>query len=59
LKDAGAPDFIASYMIPVYSLIADGKVNVLSDDVEKLTGKKPTPLKAVLKRDFAASPQLI
>lgn len=54
LKDAGAPDFVASYMIPVYSLIADGKVAVLSDNVEKLTGKKPTPLKEVFERDFAA-----
>lgn len=52
LKEAGAPAFIASYMIPVYSLIADGKVAILSDDVERLTGKKPTPLKKVLERDF-------
>lgn len=58
LKEAGAPDFIASYMVPVYSLIADGKVNVLSDDVKQLTGKKPTPLKEVLERDFATWPQL-
>lgn len=54
LKDAGAPDFISSYMIPVYSLIAEGKVNVLSEDVERLTGKKPTSLKSVLERDFAS-----
>jgi hypothetical protein len=52
LKEAGTPSFIASYMIPVYSLIADGKVAILSDDVERLTGKKPTPLKKVLERDF-------
>jgi uncharacterized protein YbjT (DUF2867 family) len=57
LKDAGAPDFIASYMIPVYSMITDGKVAVLSDDVERLTGKKPTQLRVVLERDFAAVPQ--
>lgn len=57
LKEAGAPDFIASYMIPVYSLIADNKVNVLSDDVERLTGKKPTLLRAVLERDFASVQQ--
>jgi uncharacterized protein YbjT (DUF2867 family) len=56
LQEAGAPHFIASYMIPVYSLVADGKVNVLSDDVEKLTGKKPTPLKEVLERDFVVIP---
>ena len=57
LKDAGAPDFIASYMIPVYSMITDGKVAVLSDEVERLTGKKPTQLRVVLERDFAAVPQ--
>jgi uncharacterized protein YbjT (DUF2867 family) len=53
LKEAGAPDFIAPYMNGVYSLIANHHVNILSDNVERLTGKKPTPLKAVLERDFA------
>lgn len=52
LKEAGAPEFIASYMIPVYSLISKNKVSLLSNDVERLTGKKPTPLKVVLKKDF-------
>jgi hypothetical protein len=40
-------------MIPVYSSIADGKMNLLSDEVEKFTGKKPTPLKDVFESDFA------
>jgi uncharacterized protein YbjT (DUF2867 family) len=53
LKGAGAPDFIAPYMISVYSLIANNEVNVVSPIVEELTGKKPTSLKAVLQRDFA------
>lgn len=53
LKQAGAPDFIASYITPVYSLIADHKAGVLSGDVERVTGKKPTPFKAVIERDFA------
>jgi uncharacterized protein YbjT (DUF2867 family) len=57
LTEAGAPEFIASYMIPVYSLIADGKVNIVSDDIERITGKKPTQLKEVLKRDFAPALQ--
>lgn len=52
LKNAGAPDFIASYMISVYSLIANNEVNIISPVVEKLTGKKPTSLKEVLVRDF-------
>jgi uncharacterized protein YbjT (DUF2867 family) len=54
LKAAGAPDFIASYMIPVYSLIANNHVNLVTNDVETLTGRKPTHLKEVLKRDFAS-----
>ncbi|HEU4470423.1 MAG TPA: SDR family oxidoreductase [Flavisolibacter sp.] len=53
LKEAGAPDFIAPYMNAVYSLIADNRVNVITDAVERLTGKKPTPLRTVLERDFA------
>lgn len=57
LKDAGAPDFIASYMNPVYAMIADNKVNILSDKVERLTGKKPTALKKVLERDFGGVSQ--
>jgi uncharacterized protein YbjT (DUF2867 family) len=53
LKGAGAPDFIAPYMISVYSLIANNEVNIVSPVVEALTGKKPTSLKAVLERDFS------
>ena len=54
LKAAGAPDFIATYMIPIYSLIANNHVNIVSSDVEKLTGRKPTALRDVLKRDFVS-----
>lgn len=53
LKSAGAPDFIAPYMISVYSLIANDEVNIVSPVVEKLTGRKPTSLKEVLERDFS------
>ncbi len=53
LKAGGAPDFIAPYMISVYSLVADGKVDLVTGEVERITGKKPTPLKEVLHRDFA------
>lgn len=52
LKNAGAPDFIAPYMISVYSLIVNNEVNIISPVVEKLTGRKPTSLKEVLERDF-------
>jgi uncharacterized protein YbjT (DUF2867 family) len=54
LKAAGAPDFIAPYMTSVYSLIADNHVNIVTDTVEKITGRKPTSLKNVLTKDFAA-----
>lgn len=56
LKAAGAPDFIATYMISVYSLIANNHVNIVSNDIEKLTGRKPTALRDVLKRDFISVP---
>ena len=52
LADAGAPDFVADYMIPVYGMIKKGHVKDITDDVEKLTGQKPEPLKAALTRDF-------
>ncbi len=54
LKTAGAPDFVASYMIAVYSLIANHHVNYITNDIEKLTGQKPTSLATVLARDFSA-----
>ena len=52
LKSAGAPDFIATYMISVYSLIANDKVNIVLPAAEQLTGRKPGTLRAVLERDF-------
>lgn len=52
LKAGGAPDFIADYMIPVFGMIKTGVVGRLTDDIEKVTGDKPTDLKTVLKRDF-------
>lgn len=52
LKGAGAPEFIAPYMISVYSLIANDQVSFVSPVVEKLTGKQPASLKEVLQRDF-------
>ena len=53
LKQAGAPDFIATYMISVYSLIANNFVDYVTNDVLQLTGKNPTALADVLQRDFA------
>ena len=53
LADAGAPPMVADYMIPVYGMIKHGKVEGITNNVEKLTGRKPETLEAVLKRDFA------
>ena len=53
LADAGAPSMVADYMIPVYGMIKHGKVEGITNNVEKITGKKSETLEAVLKRDFA------
>ena len=53
LKEAQAPDFVADYMIPVYGLIKEGKVDNITTDVELLTGQAPESLETVLARDFA------
>ncbi|MCZ8353639.1 MAG: SDR family oxidoreductase [Cyclobacteriaceae bacterium] len=53
LAQAGAPAFIADYMIDVYSLIANNRVNKVTSVVENVTGRKPTSLKEVIKRDFS------
>ncbi|MEM7549519.1 MAG: SDR family oxidoreductase [Bacteroidota bacterium] len=52
LKDSGAPDFIAEYMIDIYDLIRKNKVENISEDLENLIGRKPESLKEVLIRDF-------
>ena len=54
LKGAGAPDFIAPYMIAVYSIIARNEADLVTNDVEEVTGQKPTALRVVLERDFKA-----
>ncbi|MFY8000658.1 MAG: NmrA family NAD(P)-binding protein [Candidatus Kapaibacteriota bacterium] len=53
LKHAGVPEFVISYLISVYSLIKDNKTEILTSTVERLTGKKPTPLRQVLINDFS------
>jgi uncharacterized protein YbjT (DUF2867 family) len=55
LAAAGAPPFVADYMIKVYSIIADHKVDYVTNHVELLTGRKPTPLRDVLVRDFSSN----
>ncbi len=52
LKESGAPEFIAHYMVEVYGMIRNNKVNKLSEDVEKVLGRKPHSLEVALKRDW-------
>ncbi|MEM9831722.1 MAG: SDR family oxidoreductase [Bacteroidota bacterium] len=52
LSQAGAPDFLADYMLLIYGLIKNGKVEETTHNVEKLTGQKPETLRAALERDF-------
>lgn len=52
LAETGAPNFIADYLVDVYSIIANGHVNFLTDDVQKILGRKPNTLKTVLESDF-------
>lgn len=52
LKQAGAPDFIAPYMITVYSMILNNQVDYVSPVIPQLLGRPATPLKAVLLREL-------
>jgi uncharacterized protein YbjT (DUF2867 family) len=49
---AGAPEFIVTYLINVYSIIANNEIDITRNDIETVTGKKPTSFKEVLQRDF-------
>jgi uncharacterized protein YbjT (DUF2867 family) len=53
LKQAGAPDFIAPYMITVYSMILNNQVDYVSPVIPQLLGRPATSLKTVLLREFA------
>jgi uncharacterized protein YbjT (DUF2867 family) len=53
LKQAGAPDFIAPYMITVYSMILNNHVDFVSPVIPQLLGRPATPLKTVLLRELA------
>ncbi len=52
LAGACVPGFVADYMLSVYALIAEGHVGEVTEDVERLTGCRPTNVRAVLERDF-------
>lgn len=53
LKKTGAPEFVTAYMNEVYGLIRDEKVNHVSDTIEHVLHRAPTPLHEVLRRTFA------
>ncbi len=54
LRQGGAPDSVADYMIPVYGLLRDHAVTEPTDAVATLTGSRPEPLRDVLQRDFSS-----
>ena len=53
LRQGGAPDFVADYMLPIYGLIKDSRVAAVTEGVYGLTGHQPEPLRLVLEQDFA------
>lgn len=52
LKSNNVPEMVADYIIPLYGLIKDDKVNQVTPTLKKLIVKNPESLKEVLKRDF-------
>ena len=55
LAEAQVPSFVADYMVPLYDLLREGKVEALSPDLKRLTGRDPLPLRTQLERDFGAA----
>ena len=53
LAQAGVPDIVANYTVPLYGLIKNRKVEDVTNHVEQLTGRAPETLEEVLKRDFS------
>ncbi|MBC6994099.1 NAD(P)H-binding protein [Neolewinella lacunae] len=53
LAAAGAPPFVADYMIPVYNLMRSGAANKVTQDIPTLLGRPATDVRSVLAQDFA------
>jgi NAD(P)H dehydrogenase (quinone) len=54
LKHAGLPDFLIPTFVSFDTATRNGDFNLISDDVEKLTGRKPAPIKAFFEANKAA-----
>lgn len=54
LVQAGLPGFIVDAIASMQASQADGAYDIVSGDVERLSGRPPTPLYQVLEREFAA-----
>ncbi|MGD1839800.1 MAG: NAD(P)H-binding protein [Thermonemataceae bacterium] len=52
LQENNIPAMIADYIIPLYGLIKNAKVEAVTPDLKKLINRNPEPLKKVLQRDF-------
>ncbi len=49
----GAPDFAVAGWVTSYCCIARGELDVVTDTVERLTGRPPTGLREFLVRHYA------
>ncbi|MCO6187233.1 SDR family oxidoreductase [Rhizobium sp. L1K21] len=48
MKAAGVPEFMLPFMLGIEANVREGHFDLVTDDFEKLTGKKPSPLKDFL-----------
>ena len=53
LKQTGAPESLADYLIPIYGLIRNHQAEAVTDDLPNLLGRPATDLPEVIKREFA------
>jgi len=54
MKAAGLPDFLIPTFVSFDTNTREGHIAMVTDDVEKLTGRKPVPLKAFLEENRQA-----
>ena len=48
VRPSGAPDWEIEGWVTTYAAIAAGELDVVSDDVQRLTGREPMSLEAML-----------
>ena len=53
LTEANVPEVVADYIIPLYQVIKEGKVEKPTDDLKQIIRREPESLDTVLERDFS------